>query len=97
MTLKVTYSALARKDLGDIRQWTLANFGVDEAKSYVRQIDWSLKRIAENPGLARDAADIRPGLKKLVSGSHVVYFRVTQSSIEVVRILHGKMAAERWV
>jgi plasmid stabilization system protein ParE len=63
MTLKGTYSALARKDLGSIRNWTRDNFGADQAKTYIRQIAASLQMISENPGLARNASDIRPDLR----------------------------------
>jgi toxin ParE1/3/4 len=97
MTLKVTYSALARKDLENIRNWTRDNFGAEQSKTYIRQIAASLQMIAENPGLARDAFDIRADLKKLVTNRHVAYFKVKDTSIAVVRILHGKMDADRWV
>ncbi len=97
MTLKVTYSALARKDLQNIRNWTLEKFGVKQSDVYIRQIDAAVHLIAKNPGLARDASSIRPHLKKLFVGGHVVYFRINDPSIAVVRILHGKMDAGRWV
>ncbi|MGL4489730.1 MAG: type II toxin-antitoxin system RelE/ParE family toxin [Rhizobiaceae bacterium] len=97
MTLRVTYSALARKDLQNIRQWTLANFGREKSDDYIKQIDASLHLIADRPGLARDASAVRPDLKKYISGQHFAYFKITDSSIAVVRILYGRMDVERWI
>jgi toxin ParE1/3/4 len=97
MKLRIGYSAPARKDLADIRNWTFKNFGADQANRYLAQLTDSLKNIAENPGLARDASDIRPELHKTVSRSHIVYFLLSETRLDVVRILHGSMDAGRWM
>lgn len=54
-------------------------------------------RISENPGLARDASDLRTGLLKTFAGSHTVYFQLKDRDIKVLRLLHGKMDPERWI
>jgi toxin ParE1/3/4 len=95
--LSVRYSALARQDLLRIRQWTLKTFGPQQANSYVRSVHNSLLHIAENPGLALDASHLRPELFKVITGSHVAFLRLTATSVDVVRILHGSMDFDRWV
>lgn len=38
---------------------------------------------------------MRAGYYKFRSGSHVFFFRLTDSGIDVVRILHGRMDFEK--
>lgn len=97
MTLRVCYSAQARKDLSHIRLWTVKNFGSVQANHYLAQIDDLLRFVAENPGVALDASGIRSDLKKTVVRSHVAFFRVSETSVDVVRILHGGMYFNRWL
>jgi toxin ParE1/3/4 len=97
MKLRIGYSARARKDLADIRNWTFKTFGPDQANRYLAQLSESLRNIAENPGLARDASDIREGMHKTVTRSHIVYFLLSKTRLDVVRILHGSMDAGRWL
>ncbi len=97
MTLRVRYSALARKDLAQIRLWTVKNFGPAQANHYLAQIHDTLRVIAENPGVALDASDIRSHLNKTTARSHVAFFYVTGATVDVVRILHGGMDFNRWL
>ena len=97
MKLRVKYSAAARKDIAAIKNWTLQKFGAAQAKDYVRQIERSMLLIAENPGLAKDASEIGPGICRTLAGSHIAYFRIAQESINVVRVLHGRMDPLRWL
>jgi toxin ParE1/3/4 len=95
--LKVKYSALARKDVLSIKTWTYRTFGSAQAKQYIGQIQQSLDLIAENPGLARPADHVALGLFRVESGSHVIYFRFAEASINIVRVLHGRQDASNWL
>ncbi len=97
MALEVRLTPGARRDLANIYDWTLRRFGLEQAERYAQEFDQTFGYIAENPGLARDASNIRPGLFKLISGSHVVYVRISNTVLTVVRILHGGMDAGRWL
>ena len=44
---------------------------------------------------ALDISDVRQGYRKIRSGSHVIFFKVTGEGIDVVRILHQRMDFER--
>lgn len=84
-------------DLTHIRQWTVKNLGSAQANHYMAQINDLLRIVADNPGVSMDASDIRSGLKKTIVRSHVAFFRVTDTSVDVVRILHGSMDFNRWL
>jgi toxin ParE1/3/4 len=95
--IQPTYTRLALQDLARIHVWSVTNFGSDQADLYLRQIEARLVQAARAPGLFRAASSVRPGLMKLRTGSHVAYVLFAPGSLQVVRILHGRMDPERWV
>ena len=88
-------SPRAKLDLGEIWDYTLSQWGVEQAEKYVREL-WSvMKQAADDPTKSVDIGDVRRGYRKSRSGSHVVFFKVTGDGIDVVRILHQRMDFER--
>ncbi len=81
----------ARDDLSDIWDRTVANWGAQQAESYMRQIELSLERHADNPALTLNSDAIRTGYRRFRVGAHIVFFRQGNDAIEIVRILHGHM------
>jgi toxin ParE1/3/4 len=68
-------SPRARRDLAEIWNETAAKWSVQQAENYIRQIQASIERIAENPALSRACDEIRAGYRKYPSGSHVSFIR----------------------
>jgi toxin ParE1/3/4 len=97
VSLRVKYSLAARRDLLSIKAWTAQKFGRAQSAIYVRQVEAAMQLISNNPGLARSAGDLSPGLFKTFAGSHIVYFRNTGEVINVIRVLHEKMKPENWL
>ena len=93
--LAVRLSVPAGRDLANLWRYGEDNWGAVRADAYVLEIRHALDRIANRPSLARPADDVRAGLRKLTVGSHAVYFRLTATTLRVVRILHGKMDPDR--
>ena len=95
MTLKLRISGEAERDLQRIWMHSVENWGEEQAIAYVGQVRDALDMLCGNPGLARFADDVRPGLRKLTVGSHVLYVRLGDTYIRLVRVLHGRMDAGR--
>jgi toxin ParE1/3/4 len=51
--------------------------------------------LADNPALGRVSDDVRPGLRRMEHGRHVVFYRESAGGILVSRILHQRMLPER--
>ena len=52
--------------------------------------------LAENPHMAPLVIELASNMRRLVSGAHVVFYRVGDKVVEVVRVLHQRMdAADR--
>jgi toxin ParE1/3/4 len=58
-------------------------------------LDTTFQSIMENPSDGKDCSDIRAGYRKWKAGSHVVFYRQHDlDTIEIVRVLHGRMDVE---
>ena len=90
-------SPKARSDLEEIWLYSLREWGVRQADAYVAEIFRVIQGVASGDIRTRPADDIRPGLKRVRSGRHVVFFRETETALVVVRLLHGRMDVGRWL
>jgi toxin ParE1/3/4 len=92
-TFTLTNKAIA--DLKDIGLYTLEHWGREQRNLYLQMLDASFQQLASNPLSGKDCSDIRNGYRKFNAGSHVIFYRQKSSdSIEIVRILHGRMDCE---
>jgi toxin ParE1/3/4 len=92
---RFTLSPRAQADLDEIWDYTAKQWGVEQAEIYVRQIEATVEAVAADPRRGRPCDDIRAGYKKYSTGSHILFFRLTGSGIEIIRILHRHMDFDR--
>ena len=83
----------AKSDLKSIGRYTLAEFGLDQAKRYTSTISRAIERIATGEGRASPVTEIGEDYSKISVGSHIVYFRITEKEVVIVRILNSRMNA----
>ena len=87
----------ARADLDAIWTYTADRWSIDQAEAYLRSLAQTMKMLADNPALGKTIDDVRVGYLKFPAGSHVIYYRLSEAGIDVIRILHKSMDAERHV
>lgn len=85
---KVILSEAADADLEDIFDYTLEEFGLDQAVSYVSEFDDTFEIISENPEIGRKREEVREELRSLTKDKHVIFYRILIDHIRIVRILH---------
>ena len=78
----------------DIGIYTLRTCGAAQVRLYLLKIDNCCQVLADNPGLGRLYGDIRPGLRRMEQGKHVIFYRDEPGGILVCRILHQRMLPE---
>lgn len=85
-------SKLADTDLRNIAQYTQVHWGKPQRNEYIQDFFHTFSQLAETPDIAISIDPIRAGYKKYPQGSHVIFFRATESGgIEIIRILHKRM------
>jgi toxin ParE1/3/4 len=88
-------SPRARLDLAEIWKYSAEHWDSEQADRYIRTLNESFAAVAKDVRLARACDEIRPGYRKFRSGSHVVFCRVTDEVVTVVRVLHSRMDFQR--
>jgi toxin ParE1/3/4 len=84
----------ADTDLLGIATYTLNTWGQDQAVRYIDGIEACCEHLANNPELGRACDLVRPGLRRMEYGRHVLFYRVEGKGIVISRILHQRMLPE---
>jgi toxin ParE1/3/4 len=87
-------SPLAEADLEDIWLYTFKRWSLEQADSYQVSIVAAFEGLAIGAKQGR-RVDIREGYFKYSVGSHLVFYRQLDAGIDVIRILHQRMDADR--
>ena len=88
------FSRRAESDLLSIGDYTLRTWGKAHAARYLGELEVCCQTLSDNPGLGRLCDEIRPGLRCLEDGKHVLFYRQERGGILVSRILHQRMLPE---
>jgi toxin ParE1/3/4 len=87
--MRYVLSAKAEHDLKDIRQFGIARWGKAHTRAYLRSLRAAFQLLAEMPDIETAYEEVRPGLRRHVSGSHLIFYRLDiERMIEIVRVLH---------
>jgi len=95
--LPIQLRAAAREDLKYIGRYTQQKWGREQRNQYLALLDHSFHLLANDPHLGRSCDDIRLGYRKHEVGKHVVFYRLNNGYLEIVRILHGRMDVKRHI
>ena len=88
------FSLHAETDLHNIGRYTLRTWGEAQTHRYLGKLEDCCQRLANNPALGRSCDEIRPGLRRMEQGRHVVFYRKEPGGILISRILHQRMLPE---
>lgn len=91
LTLNVT--PRAESDFIGIWVYACEEWGVDQADNYVDRLEAGMKRLIDHPSLGANYDHVFSGYRKLQVEHHVVFYRLLESEVLVVRVLHELMDA----
>jgi len=87
--MKVRFTRLALAELDEIRSFlvTRSPRGAANVEARIRQV---VRMISEQP-LGSQEVEGRPGIRRapLVSYPYVIYYRIREAHVEIIRIRHG--------
>lgn len=81
-------SSEADQDVSAIYDYTVEKFGVTQAVQYLQDIDDMLMQLVAHPALGVDRPEIRSGVRSKTCHHHVIFYRVLDDCVRVVRVLH---------
>jgi len=85
----------AEGDLESIWTYTVRQWGIEQADHYIDTLTTAFAELADAPKSAPTCDHIRPGYRRRSVEHHMVYFRMTDYGIAVIRVLHERMDAPR--
>lgn len=85
----------AIEDLESIYLYSTREFGIKRTEDYILAIDTSFQHLADDPLISRKCDYVRQGLRAFNIGSHVIFFKMTNYGIAVIRVLHQSMDLSR--
>jgi plasmid stabilization system protein ParE len=94
-SLPVLLTTEAQDDFEDIRLYTRQKWGERQEAIYGAALLQALTSIGDNPGLGRRHDESGKEFRSYVVRQHVIYYRVTEGAVTVLRILHGRANARR--
>mgnify|MGYP001828754552 CR=1 FL=1 len=80
--------ALARDDLEVIWDYTIEQWGIEQAENYLALLLACFEELAKNPEMGRQRDEILPCLRSFPQGRHVIFYEIGSSAIEVIGIVH---------
>jgi toxin ParE1/3/4 len=86
--LKVLRTELADEDLLEIWFYIGAD-DMDAADRVIDRIDARCESLALNPEMGAERPDLMPGMRYLVEGNYLIFYRVRSDFVEILRILNG--------
>ncbi len=93
-TLPFVISKKAVSDLEDIWLYTVEKWSVEQADRYYNLIFDEINHICKNSTAGKSMEHVRKGYRTSKVKSHLIFYRVINDTIEVIRILHERMDIE---
>jgi toxin ParE1/3/4 len=81
----------AKRDVAEIRRYSRATWGADQAKLYMEALTACVDRVAEGTAVTTSFETEGLIFQRSRCREHLIYFIETQTSVDVVRILHPRM------
>ena len=81
-------------DLEEIWLYTVEKWSVEQADRYYKLIFDEIDYICKNIDTGKSMEHVRKGYRASKVKSHLIFYRVLNNTIEVIRILHERMDIE---
>lgn len=88
------FTETAEYDLQDIVDYTLHEWGEQQALDYIDGLEERCQMLADNPSLGVKRDRLMEGLHSFVYQNHVLFYLKEDTGVVVVRVLHQGMDHE---
>jgi toxin ParE1/3/4 len=95
--LTIRISALAQTDLKNIGRYTAQQWGIEQRNDYLLRFDERFKVLSANPKMGHCCDEIREGYRHFREGEHVIFYCLTEKTLDIIRVLHKNMDIEKYL
>ena len=90
MSGQIRFSEVAQQDLRDIWRGLAEYSGLDFADRSLATIESKFQLLAQFPRSGRVRDDLLIDLRSYPAGDFIIFYRILEPTVEVVRVLHGR-------
>jgi len=94
-TYQLIIAPAAQDDLKEIYQYGLRHWGQAQSDNYLETLKGKLWSLTEQPLIGTERSELLAGIRSLPTESHILFYRVTASNVEIIRVLHGRQDPAR--
>ena len=91
MAARFNLTPRAKEDLRGIWRYTAASWNVAQADKYITMLYERFGWLAQRPQVGKHRPDIATGYYCFPQGSHVVFYLINESMIDIIGIPHKEM------
>lgn len=93
--VKLKLSRKAAIDLAEIADYTIGEFGVEQARRYRDSLEGCFNSLYNNHFLGRSADELAPKLRRIRQQAHTIFYLPSPDQILIVRVLHHSRDSSR--
>ncbi len=86
---------VAKNDLSDLYRYGLRQWGQAQSEKNLSTIKQQFWLLTQQPYMGCERPELLSGLRALTIQSHTLFYRVTATRVEIIRVLHGRQDPQR--
>jgi toxin ParE1/3/4 len=87
---QLVISPAAKSDLKEIYQYGVQQWGAEQSAHYLDAIKQRLWLLLTQPMLGAERPELLTNTRSLAIQSHIVFYRLNDDQIEIIRVLHAR-------
>ena len=84
-------SLQAQNSLKQISRYTTENFGERQKRKYLKLLRDKMRSAAKSPDKGQKRSEIKEGYYSIRAGGHHIYYRIKETHIDIIDVLHQSM------
>ncbi|MFK0734938.1 MAG: type II toxin-antitoxin system RelE/ParE family toxin [Gloeotrichia echinulata GP01] len=89
MNCRYVINILATQDLKEIADYFTAH-SIEAGEQFFRKFDQRCEQLIYFANMGRSYAEIRPNLRGLFLDGYIIFYRVLDDGIEILRVVNGR-------
>lgn len=94
-THQLIIAPAVKADLKEIYQYGLRQWGQAQSDNYLETLKEKFWSLTEHPLMGTERPELLAGIRSLPFESHILFYRITSASVEIIRVLHGRQDPTR--
>lgn len=87
---RVIWAPKAKQDLREVWRYYARVASPEIADKLLRDIDQAGERLTQQALMWRARDDVMPGLRAVLVHPYSIFYRLTDTSVEIARVIHGR-------